>query len=118
LKLVADESVDRQIVDRLRQEGHTVWYVAEMDHGIDDESVLGAANSEEAILLTTDKDFGELVYRRRLVNPGVILVRLAGVPAEAKAEVVAKAIKLHSAEFEHSFAVISHAAVRIRHHKF
>jgi len=115
LKLVADESVDRQIVDRLRQDGHAVWYVAEMATGIGDQAVLGMANREEAVLLTADKDFGELVYRQRLVNPGVILVRLSGVPPEAKAETVAKAINLHSAEFAHGFAVISPAAIRVRH---
>lgn len=117
MNLVADESVDRQIVDRLRHDGHTVWYVAEMDPGIDDQSVLAVANREGAVLVTSDKDFGELVYRQRLVNPGVILVRLAGLAPEAKAQAVAKAINVHSSDFAHSFAVISHAAVRIRHHE-
>ena len=117
MKLLADESVDRQIVDRLRQEGHTVWYVAEMEPGITDHSVLGIANNEGAVLLTADKDFGELIYRQRLVNPGVILIRLAGLAAEAKAQIVAKAINLHSSDLAHRFAVISHGALCIRHSK-
>ncbi|MBN2560333.1 MAG: DUF5615 family PIN-like protein [Phycisphaerae bacterium] len=41
MNLLADESVDRQIVDRLRQDGHAVRYIAEMEPGISDDTVLG-----------------------------------------------------------------------------
>ena len=53
--LLVDESVDRQVVDRLREDGHTVSYVAEMDPGISDDDVLSLANEKEAVLLTADK---------------------------------------------------------------
>jgi Domain of unknown function (DUF5615) len=49
MNFLADESVDRQIVDRLRQDGHMVWYVAEMEPGISDDIVLGLANREWGI---------------------------------------------------------------------
>lgn len=71
MNFVADESVDRQVVDRLRQEGHQVRYVAEMEPGISDDAVLELANREAALLLTADKDFGELVFRQRRVLLGV-----------------------------------------------
>lgn len=38
MNFLADESVDQQIVDRLRADGHAVVYVAEMDPGIDDRA--------------------------------------------------------------------------------
>jgi hypothetical protein len=44
MNVFADESVDRQIVERLRQDGHRVTYVAEMEPGISDETVLQRAN--------------------------------------------------------------------------
>ncbi len=88
MRHMADENVDRQIVERLRQDGHEVWYVAEMDPGVSDQEVLTFANNEQAVLLTADKDFGELVYRQELVNPGVILLRLAGLSPDVKAELV------------------------------
>ncbi len=40
MKIVADENVDKQIVDRLRAAGHNVLYIAELDPGIDDDAVL------------------------------------------------------------------------------
>ena len=115
MKFVADENLDRQIVEKLRREGHTVWYVADMDPGIADPEVLDTANREQAILLTADKDFGELVYRQRLISPGVILIRLAGLPPPVKAEIVAKAITAHSQALADSFTVITERNIRIRH---
>jgi len=80
--LVADESIDRQIVDQLRNCGYRVISVAEMDPGMTDAEVFELANAQDALLITADKDFGEIVFRQRRVNRGVILVRLAGLPQE------------------------------------
>lgn len=114
MNFLADESVDRQIVDRLREESYVVLYVAEMEPGISDETVLNQANQEGALLLTADKDFGELVFRQGLSTAGVVLIRLAGLSAENKAEIVASAISEHSSELSRAFVVITPAAVRIR----
>jgi predicted nuclease of predicted toxin-antitoxin system len=46
--------------------GNEVLYVAELDPEIDDESVLSLDRETNAILLTADKDFGDLVFRQRL----------------------------------------------------
>ena len=114
MKFVADENLDRQIVEYLRLEGHVVWYIAEMDPGVSDQDVLTLANNEKAILLTADKDFGELVYRQRLVSPGVILLRLPGLLPTVKAEMVVKAIASHKEEMKGCFVVVSHRSIRIR----
>ena len=50
MNLLADESVDRQIVERLRDDGYLVRYVAEMEPGISDDTVLDLANQENALL--------------------------------------------------------------------
>src|SRR5687768_2663010 len=98
MKFLADEGVDRQIVDMLRAAGHTVQYVAEMESGIADDLVLNRANEQGALLITEDKDFGELVFRQALVHHGVTLVRLHGLSSEAKAQIVADAIAQHGSE--------------------
>lgn len=115
MKLLADEGVDRQIVDRLRSEGHNVSYVADMTPGIPDEEALALANHEERTLLTADKDFGELVFRQGMISTGVVLARLAGLSPERKANVVSLAIAEHSAELSTGvFAVIAPGVIRIR----
>ena len=65
MDLVADENVDAPIVAALRGADHRVIYARELHPGIDDARVLEMANSHGALLLTSDKDFGELVFRQR-----------------------------------------------------
>ncbi|MDO8725455.1 MAG: DUF5615 family PIN-like protein [Candidatus Methanoperedens sp.] len=77
--------------------------------------VLEMANDKSALLLTADKDFGELVFRQKRVTSGVVLIRLAGLSSIRKAEIVVSAINKHGRELMHSFSVINPGAVRIRH---
>lgn len=114
MNLIADEGVDWPIVERLRQDGHNVLYIAEMEPGISDDVVLDEANRYRAVLLTQDKDFGELVFRQGLVNTGVVLIRLHGLSNEHKAEIVSTVIQEREAELEDAFCVISPGMVRIR----
>jgi predicted nuclease of predicted toxin-antitoxin system len=114
VNFLADESVDRQIVERLRLEGHFVSYVVDLDPGLSNGDVFEMANQKNAVLLTADKDFGELVFHQRLINEGVILIRLAGLSPTHKAGIVAAAIKNHLSELPQAFSVISHGAIRIR----
>src|SRR5438552_1739986 len=65
------------------------------------------ANSRSALLLTEDKDFGELVHRLGRVHAGIVLIRLAGLPPTMKAGIVAKVLQDHAAELQAAFTVIS-----------
>ena len=114
MNLLVDESVDAPIVEQLRADGHQVDYVAEMSPGVSDEFVLARANSRGALLVTADKDFGELVFRLGQATLGVVLLRLAGLSPRLKAAIVAGALRTHGEEIEHAFSVITPAMVRIR----
>jgi predicted nuclease of predicted toxin-antitoxin system len=115
MNLVADEGIDGHIIARLRQDGHDVLYIAEIEPSISDDIVLSHANAQEALLLTEDKDFGELVFRQGLVHTGVVLIRLAGLSSETKAAMVSTVFRDHGAELSDAFSVISPGTVRIRH---
>ena len=114
MNLVADESVDRAIVDRLRQDGHTVVYVAESAPSIDDEAVLRQANESNALLLTADKDFGEINFRVGRIPAGVVLLRLAGLSVQSKVTTVSTVFRDRGYELASAFSVISPGRVRIR----
>ena len=62
---MADESVEGPTVYALRAAGHEVLFVVDISPGIADSAVLEIARREEALLLTADKDFAELVFRSR-----------------------------------------------------
>ena len=114
MKLLADESVDAPIVDRLRADGHSVSYVAEVEPSLDDDAVLGRANDNQALLLTADRDFGELVFRLGRIHSGVVLIRLAGLSPEARRNTVSRMIAEKGDEMSSAFSVISPGRVRIR----
>jgi len=107
LIFVLDECVDQPVADRLRSDGHEVLCASEMAPGAPDEAVLSLANARDAVLITSDKDFGELVYRRNRVTRGVLLIRLAGLSPGAKAEVVSAAVRRHGVEMPWAFSVVS-----------
>ncbi|MFH1114302.1 MAG: DUF5615 family PIN-like protein, partial [Pseudomonadota bacterium] len=67
-----------------------------------------------AILLTADKDFGELVFRLNRAGEGIVLIRLHGFPSEEKAAITAKAIRDHGTQMQGCFSVITPGAIRIR----
>ncbi|MCR4419230.1 MAG: DUF5615 family PIN-like protein [Clostridia bacterium] len=114
MRFLADENVDREIVVELRSRSHEVAYVAETEPGISDEELLSQANRKQAVLITADKDFGEIVFRQRRAIAGAILIRLSGLPQEAKARLVASAIDRHLAELAGAFTVVTRNHVRIR----
>lgn len=114
MKFVADESIDRQIVERLRLDGHEVFYVTELYSGIRDDEVLELANAQEAVLMTADKDFGELIFRLRKISGGVMLIRMSGLSPEEKARKVSSMINEHSTTLASTFSVLSPGTIRFR----
>ncbi len=114
MTFVADEDVHRAIIDRLRADGWTVVSIRETYGGAVDPDVLAVAVKAGAVLFTQDKDFGELVYRQGLAHGGVVLIRLAGVSATDRAELVSRAVRDHQAELPGAFTVISPGGIRIR----
>ena len=79
-----------------------------------DDVVLKRANADGRVLMTADKDFGELVFRLHHVTFGVLLVRLPGLPSESRAEAVAQVVGEHGDEMARAFTVLSPGLVRIR----
>lgn len=114
MKFLADEGVEAQIVVRLRLDGHDVEYVAELAPGITDDQVLARANDGVRVLVTVDKDFGELVFRLRSLSSGVLLLRLAGLSASEKSELAATAVQAYGQQMPGAFTVVSPGAIRIR----
>jgi predicted nuclease of predicted toxin-antitoxin system len=73
---LADECVDAGLVSHLRAAGHDVLYVAEVAPSVSDVEVMMRAHAERRLLLTEDKDFGDLVFRRGHAVPGIVLLRI------------------------------------------
>ncbi|MCU0407205.1 MAG: DUF5615 family PIN-like protein [Ignavibacteriaceae bacterium] len=111
---MADENIEAEIVNLLRNNGYAVDYVLEMSPGVGDNEIILQANRSSSILITSDKDFGELVFRQRSIHNGVILIRLHGMPTDKKAEIVLNFLKDYSDKIPNSFSVITKSNIRIR----
>jgi len=118
VNFLADESIDKPIVDALRLSGYIVEYVAELSPSISDNIIFEMANKNNALLLTADKDFGELVFRLLRLSSGVILIRLAGLSQKKKTEIIVHTISKHASELREAFSVITHTGIRIRRINF
>ncbi len=115
MNFVGDENLDAPIVAMLRLNGHTVFYVAEENPSLPDPEVLKLAQQQKAVLVTMDKDFGELVFRLKQAHEGVILVRLPGKKPRERAELVLQAVTRHGEELRNAFTVVYENFVKIRH---
>ena len=85
MRFLFDQSADRRLATYLRSLGHAVAVVA-VDHppSLPDEEVLAIAQEERRVLVAEDRDFGELVFRRRLPHAVVIYLRLPPTEIQAK----------------------------------
>jgi predicted nuclease of predicted toxin-antitoxin system len=114
VNIIADENVARLIAERLSNEGHDVKRITEVARGSKDEAVLSLAVQGDALLLTGDKDFGELVFRQRRSTSGVVLIRLEGFSNADKAEIVSQEFQRSGENLLHAFTVITQRGVRVR----
>jgi predicted nuclease of predicted toxin-antitoxin system len=111
---LADENVPRQIIERLRADGHTVTAVRDTTPQATDDVVLSDSNRMGAVLLTIDKDFGELTFRLGKAGTGIALLRLEGISTAGKAEIVSAAVKTLGERMAGSFVVIAPGRLRLR----
>ena len=114
MRILADENFPRLIVEALRAAGHDVAWIRAEAPGSTDEQVLARAGTDHRLLLTFDKDFGELALRRGLAgSQGIVLFRLpSGRPAEVMTRVVT-AISSRE-DWKGHFSVVEEKRLRMR----
>lgn len=114
MKFLADECCDAGLIASLRSDGHDVLFAVESLRGATDENLLRRAFSEERILLTEDKDFGELVYRLRYPSHGIILLRLDVTERDLKIPRLRQLLERQSEKVPGAFVVLEADKMRIR----
>ncbi|NJN46869.1 MAG: DUF5615 family PIN-like protein [Candidatus Competibacteraceae bacterium] len=82
MRLLINENIPLASVAALREAGHDVVSITERSHGISDESVMAIAHAKHRIVVSFDRDYGELTFHRRLPMPsGVLYLRVLPVSA-------------------------------------
>jgi len=114
MRFLADENVEQPVVDALRADGHDVTCVGEVAPGTADEQVLQIANAESRLLLTNDKDFGQLIYREGRVSEGIVLLRFETQDGVEKAAILDRILPTLEPRLRGHFAILTEQRVRLR----
>ena len=114
MRLLANENIPKSAVEALRACGHDVLWVREKASGISDMEVMGLGHREERILITFDKDFGELAFcRNQPPACGIILFRIPMISSVYIAKALVKIIESRD-DWEGNFAVVEEDRIRIK----
>lgn len=112
MRFLVDECTGRKVAEWLRGQHHEVFSVFDEARGITDDEVIEKAFSENWILITNDKDFGEKIYRERHKHRGVIFMRLEDERAANKIAVLEKLLESHAENLASRFLVVTENKVR------
>ena len=114
MRLCANENLPGDCVAALRAPGHDVRWIRESMPGAPDELVLARALAENRLLLTFDKDFGDLVFRRgREASTGIVLFRI-NQPSGAAVAAAVNRILGSRTDWTGHFSVVDDRTVRMR----
>ena len=114
MRILTDENVPRSVLAWLRATGHDVISASEVGIGDPDTRWLTFAESDQRLILTSDKDFGELVFRDRLTSFGIILLRLDDLPVPAWVTRLQEVWSVVEANPTGCFIVVTANRVRVR----
>jgi predicted nuclease of predicted toxin-antitoxin system len=114
MKFFADENVARSIIQWLRQAGHDVLSAAEASPGEVDAVWLRQAEESARVIVTSDKDFGELIFRDRLNSHGIVLIRMQRLSLRVRLARLATVWSIVEANPKGKFIVITEGRVRVR----
>jgi predicted nuclease of predicted toxin-antitoxin system len=84
LKFIIDVGVGYLVDQWLVQNGYDVISVRDLNPSMDDEDILSLAVAEDRMVVTMDKDFGELVYKEGSLHAGILILRLEGAASAEK----------------------------------
>jgi len=114
MKFLVDECAGASVADCLRDAGHDVVAVAEVMPQANDEQILERAVLESRILVTNDKDFGEMIYRSGQAHRGVVLLRLQDERAENRVRITRLVLARVGERLQNRYTVATEAGIRVR----
>ncbi len=112
MKILADVNVEKPIVDYLVGIDFDVKWIPDYNCMMSDEELLNMANLEDRVLITNDKDFGELVFRQNKIVAGIMLIRMKGYSSYEKVVVISKLFKNYPGKIYNHFVVITKNKLR------
>lgn len=117
MRFLLDEGIGYSVANFLRVQGFDVASIQEESPGEKDRVILRRGFREDRIIVTNDKDFGELVFRHSLPHKGIVLLRLRDERAANKVRVLRRLLESHGRKLRGNFIVVTEDRVRLRGEK-
>lgn len=114
MKFLVDIGVSKAVEEWMREAGYDVLGVRDIDPKASDSEILSIAVSEQRIIITMDKDFGELVYHSGQKHAGVLILRIEDARRSEKIQVVKYILSNYAHQLQGNFSVYQHGRLRIR----
>ncbi|MBS3080028.1 DUF5615 family PIN-like protein [Candidatus Pacearchaeota archaeon] len=114
VRFLVDESSGKRISIFLKSKDFDVKFVGDEMHKADDLDILKSAENEKRVLITNDKDFGELIFRLKMPSSGVILLRLKKDNYKNREKYLEFLLNNYLNRLEDNFIVIDESSVRFR----
>ncbi len=114
MNVLIDVSAGQLVANTIRGLGHDVACVRDVDPRMADDEILAWAVRDGRLVVTMDKDFGELVYRSGQSHSGVLLLRLEAARSAEKVQIVTEIFANHAEELTGHFSVYQNGRLRIR----
>ncbi|MEK6852651.1 MAG: DUF5615 family PIN-like protein [Nanoarchaeota archaeon] len=114
VKFLIDESSGRRLFNYLSTKGFDVEYVGDNMAGAVDKEILEYALINNKVIVTNDKDFGELIFKLKVKSSGVILLRLADDGFSSKVKYLDYLLSNFYEKIEGNFVTITEKNIRIR----
>ena len=112
MKFIADVNIEKPVIDYLAEAGYDIKWIPDYDCEISDEALLRMARSEKRILITNDKDFGELIFLQKRLSSGIILFRVKGQRTEEKVKLMKKLLRNYPDKLLNNFVIITERKLR------
>ena len=114
MKFIIDVGVGRGVEDFLKERGFDVKAVRDVNPRSRDSEILQMAVNEKRMIITMDKDFGDLVYHSGKRHSGILLLRLEAATGDQKVKVVERIIGNFKKEINNRFCVFQEGRLRIK----
>jgi len=112
-RFIVDECTGPAVADWLNMQGFETISVFNELRGLKDKDILAIAIKERCIIITNDKDFGELVFKQNLAHKGIILLRLSDERSRHKIEILKKLLAINLYNLAGNFTVVTGTTIRI-----
>jgi predicted nuclease of predicted toxin-antitoxin system len=112
MRFLVDECTGPVVARWLREQKYEVFSVYEEARGLADDEIIQKAFTENWILITNDKDFGEKIYRERYAHHGVVLLRLIDDRAGQKVEAIRRLLHGYASQLVDHYVVVTETKVR------